>query len=222
MDKLHGPCPKLVARWAKSHIGIDGNELADEEAKRAAEGESSPLHLLPEALRKNTQLPFSIGALKQKHDKALKKKWAERWSNSPRHARISVYEPAFPFTKFAKAAKGLKRNQYNVVVQLRTNHTTLRAHLHKIKKADSEDCANCASHGRRTSESTHHFLFDCPAYRAQRQGLTNALGRNARNLQALLGTKKGLIALLRYIAATKRFVNTLGDVASFRPDYLEQ
>ncbi|KAL1746881.1 hypothetical protein HDZ31DRAFT_61821 [Schizophyllum fasciatum] len=222
MQKLHGSSPKLVARWAKSHIGIHGNELADEEAKRAAEGESSPDHLLPDILRTSARLPYSISALKQKHNKDLRNKWKERWNSSPRHARIHVYEPAFPFTKFTKIARGLKRNQHNVVVQLRINHIPLRAYLHKVRKADTADCPSCATHGRHVSETTHHFLFDCPAYRTQRQGLTNMLGRHARNFRTLLGTKGGIIALLRYIAHTKRLTNIYGDVASFRPDYLEE
>ncbi|KAL1744648.1 hypothetical protein HDZ31DRAFT_38160, partial [Schizophyllum fasciatum] len=108
------------------------------------------------------------------------------------------------------------------IVQLRTNHIPLRAYLHKIHKAETGDCPSCASHGRHVDETTHHYLFDCPTYRTQRQGLTNALGRNARNLRTLVGTTKGIIALLRYIAGTKRLIHIFGDVASFRPDFLER
>ncbi|KAL1751442.1 hypothetical protein FB107DRAFT_192407, partial [Schizophyllum commune] len=95
---------KLTARWAKSHIGIAGNERADEEAKKAAQGESSPDRLLPELLRSGTRLPYSTSALKQRHNARLKKRWSARWNDSPRHARVKVYEPAFPFTKFITAS----------------------------------------------------------------------------------------------------------------------
>ena len=67
--------PPLTARWAKSHIGIAGNERADEEAKKAAQGESSPDRLLPELLRSGTRLPYSTSALKQRHNARLKKRY---------------------------------------------------------------------------------------------------------------------------------------------------
>ncbi|KAL1733151.1 hypothetical protein EV714DRAFT_178472, partial [Schizophyllum commune] len=51
IDELKGPSPKLTARWAKSHVGIAGNERVDEEAKKAAQGESSPRRALPPLLR---------------------------------------------------------------------------------------------------------------------------------------------------------------------------
>ena len=119
-------------------------------------------------------------------------------------------------------SKGLRRNQHNAVIQLRIGHIPLQAYLHKIKKADSEDCPACLSHGRHTAETVHHYLFDCPAYRAQRERVSRALGRDARNKHILLGTKKGLVAILRYMADTKRFTNIFGDVSAFRQDYTEE
>ncbi|TRM60968.1 hypothetical protein BD626DRAFT_352158, partial [Schizophyllum amplum] len=95
-----GRSPKVTARWAKSHIGIEGNEAVDEEAKKAAQGGSSPWRHLPAFLHHNHPLPHSISSLKQNHNADLKAKWAERWQKSERHARIAVYEPRFPFTKF--------------------------------------------------------------------------------------------------------------------------
>ncbi|TRM56799.1 hypothetical protein BD626DRAFT_413110, partial [Schizophyllum amplum] len=92
----------------------------------------------------------------------------------------------------------------------------------RIKKTESDDCAHCQSHGRHVPETVHHFLFDCPAYIAPRHRLVSTLGRDARNQRALLGTKKGITALLHYVASTKRLVNIFGDVSVFRPAYLEK
>jgi ribonuclease HI len=40
----------LTIRWTAGHIGIDGNELVDEEAKKAAKGQSSEPSSLPRIL----------------------------------------------------------------------------------------------------------------------------------------------------------------------------
>ena len=42
----------LTIRWTAGHEGLEGNELADEEAKEAAKGHTSETKLLPSYLRK--------------------------------------------------------------------------------------------------------------------------------------------------------------------------
>jgi len=56
--------------WILGHSGVKGNKKVDEEAKRAARGDSSPQHMLPPILRR--QLPRSRAALNQKHHEDLK------------------------------------------------------------------------------------------------------------------------------------------------------
>jgi hypothetical protein len=58
------------------HEGIEGNEAADKEAKRAAEGHSSDKHTLLPCLRKPLQIN-SAAVKRTFHDK-LKKEWADK------------------------------------------------------------------------------------------------------------------------------------------------
>ncbi|KAL1728304.1 hypothetical protein EV714DRAFT_215422 [Schizophyllum commune] len=98
----------------------------------------------------------------------------------------------------------LRRSQYNVLVQIRIGHIGLNAHLHKKKLVDSPNCPSCMARGDATRETLRHFLFECPSYRAERVVLTQALGRDARNLEAIFHERKGMYALLRYVGRTRR------------------
>jgi ribonuclease HI len=60
---------KLRVRWISTHSEVMGNERADAEAKRAAQGLSSLAHMLPPVL--HNSIPHSATALKQDHLKGL-------------------------------------------------------------------------------------------------------------------------------------------------------
>jgi ribonuclease HI len=52
LQKIKGKKYSLTFRWTAGHLGIPGNEEADEEAKKAAEGASLDPANLPKSLRK--------------------------------------------------------------------------------------------------------------------------------------------------------------------------
>ncbi|EJD40023.1 hypothetical protein AURDEDRAFT_70675 [Auricularia subglabra TFB-10046 SS5] len=89
----------------------------------------------------------------------------------------------------------------SIIVQLQIGHAPLNRHLHRIKKHDHATCDACGA----APESVRHFLLECPAYNPQRQRMMLALGRGYDRLDALLSTRTGIAATLKYAAATGRF-----------------
>ncbi|KAF8954627.1 hypothetical protein BDZ97DRAFT_1598392, partial [Flammula alnicola] len=98
---------KMELRWISAHSEVEGNEKADELAKEAAQGESSPIEDLPSILRKT--LPASASAEKQAYVSEIKAMWAQQWELSPRRIRMEQMDKEFPFTKFRKSQNSFTR-----------------------------------------------------------------------------------------------------------------
>lgn len=201
------PNYSLRLAWISGHSEVEGNELVDEEAKKAAERKSatSPPGELPGYLRVSS-LPYSSSALKQKYRADLKELWRAQWKKSPRSLKMKKYDPSLPPIKFHKEVTSFTRAQTSLLVQLRTGHSPLYHFLYRIKKVDSPICPQC----HLAEETLHHYLFECPAYRNQHHYMSQKLGRKATSLKYIFGD--GVHILLRFIGKTGRFRDIYGDL----------
>ena len=201
-------------QWVPGHAQIAGNEAVDAEAKRAAEGETSPANLLPPELRKGRSpatpicLPFNKAALKQAHNDKLKKDIMDDFMLSARGARLRCIDPSLPSNKFTALVDSLPRRHTSALVQLRTGHTPLNHHLARIGKVPSPACARCGA----AYKTVHHYVLMCPAYQKERSILRWKVGSRKMNLSSLLTERSALKELLRYLARTQRFTQVFGDL----------
>jgi ribonuclease HI len=209
ITQKRGTRVKMKIQWSSGHDGIEGNEKADEEAKKAAEGDTSPEEDLPKFLTKKP-LPASISALRQRYNEKLIMRWKERWNSSPRKTRTERYEKKMPTCKFLEKTNSLTRRQTSLLVQLRTGHLPLNQYLYRINRSDTPLCPTC----KQERESVTHFLLDCPTYKRERYLMRLAVGPNSRNFQFLLGEKKGMEETLQFIGRTGRLKPTFGEVNS--------
>jgi ribonuclease HI len=145
-------------RWTPSHAGVEGNEKADAEAKKAAQGQSSSDSHLPKSCR--GILPRSKAAAKQSFQKKLKDEASTAFAKSPRFARMHKIDPSMPSPQYLNSIASLPRRHASVITQLLTGHVLLNRHLHKIGKSTSPKCPSCPDR----DESVHHFLLVCPAH----------------------------------------------------------
>jgi ribonuclease HI len=88
------PTAEVTVRWVPGHKGIEGNKLANMEAKRAATGDSSTWRSLPALLQKT--LPISTSAAKCEYKDSTKREAAAHLAKSKRYPRLSAIDSTVP------------------------------------------------------------------------------------------------------------------------------
>ena len=137
-------------RWVPGHSDIEGNEKADALAKAAAKPLITPIELIG--------VSPSVGKL------AIRE-WARsahlfRWKAEKqcRQAKINITD--LPKLSMSKWYLSLNRGDARLLSCILTGHCFLNRHLFLLKLVPDKKCDTC----RRTDETLHHFLSECPKY----------------------------------------------------------
>lgn len=123
--------------WVPSHVGIVGNEKADEAADIAHNIEMPPRNLLTAK-----DLLTQMGKYLKNREKI---KW-NRNANNKLLANLRI--------PFCPAPVMLNKYQQKIINRLRVGHTNL-THVHKINKSDPPSCTLCGE------ELTVQHIFSC-------------------------------------------------------------
>jgi ribonuclease HI/exonuclease III len=194
---------KLTIRWVAGHEGVEGNEMADLEAKAAARGTQSDKRLLPPYLRRT--LPTNPNAVKQNFTVKLNTKRKEQWKTSYRGQLMAKIDASTPSNKFIDAISHseISRSSASLITQMRINHVPVNTYLFRFKKVDSTRCPACGS----DAEDVPHFLLTCPGYAHERWALAQKVRKHKKaiDVKELLGDPKLFTALATYIEDTHRF-----------------
>jgi len=193
---------RITVRWTAGHSGIEGNEKADAEAKRAAEGNSSNKAELPRYLKK--KLKKSISALRQTYSDGVNKEWNEKWRTSERYNRFQTSDTLPPHsTKYLKLISDhrIPKKMASLIFQLRSGHVPLNGYLFRFKKTESARCPACGD----PKETVEHFLLRCPAYAHERWTIREFINEGIPKAEKLLSDPKAIFPLINFIHATGRF-----------------
>ena len=162
--------------WVPAHVGIQGNELADSEAK-AVITKDILFHYIP------------VSDMKSAIRKHVKKKWQERWSSLDNNRKYRSIRNSI--TRWSSSYQKDRRTEI-ILSRLRIGHTHL-THKFLLEGSDAPECARC-----NTALSVEHILVHCPNYLAQRHrfNLFN------KSLSELLNDEADVPALVGFLKAT--------------------
>ena len=140
---------QVIFCWVPAHVGIDGNEAADSEARNAANLECAQMFGIPHSDMK--------GPIKS----YIFRKWQERWE-SPLLANNKKYKKVRSTIDFWPSSCHPNRRYEKVLTRLRIGHTRL-THKFLLGRGDAPECDHC-----RTLLTVEHILVHCGKYRDKR------------------------------------------------------
>jgi hypothetical protein len=173
-------------------MGIEGNDLVDTEAKKAATNPTLSHAYNYEPLK----------SARVRHIKTMaKKQWQTVWNRNTKTATALRRVMKGRHAKIGPSLYNEINNRYGaaMIAQPRTGHCGLNRYLHRFSLRNSPYCQ--CGYGKETGE---HYLLECRNHRDQRKKLRNEVGRGKMRMEALLGDPKIIKHTLDYIKETGR------------------
>ena len=136
----------VVFAWIPSHVGIDGNDMADELAKESLSAD----------VASNFKLPYQD--YKHKTRLFIRSKWEEDWSKQI-HNKLHHIKPKIKPRDFMP----MTRRDSVIYTRIRIGHTAL-THKFLLSGDEKPFCVGCD-----TDFTIKHILTDCAAYTDMRK-----------------------------------------------------
>ena len=188
----------LTLRWVPSHLGIEGNEVADDWAKRAAEDQGD---FVPRAYLRETSFAHTAGRVTEARLAGVSS-WLVDHVN--RRRRYSPQKGQKLRKELRHQRKALAGRYY----QLLSGHAATGDYwCRRVHKLPSDRCWWCGQDERQTRR---HLFVHCAAWRPQIQELWKEVGKRcgwkhprAPRVALLFGDERATKAVLPFLRKTR-------------------
>ncbi|RDB27809.1 putative RNA-directed DNA polymerase from transposon BS [Hypsizygus marmoreus] len=174
-------------QWCPGHTDVKGNERADEEAKEGALLWQPRFVTLTHAMRRSKA--------------RVLEKWTDVWRRTPPTGGFGIANRFPPAWKPKDHVTSTPREVFGRLTQCRTRHAFIGEYYAKFVPTESVECPCGVDY-----QTRQHIITECPRYGAHRHILTKDFPEP--DLPELLGTKKGLEALAKFLAKSGAFTKT--------------
>ena len=186
------PTIKIKLIWIPGHSEIQGNDRADEEAKKAAIETSQTI--FPYKLLKSARITQVM--------KEATAQWQKEWENKSSTGRqlqhITKYHHAKAESKYYAGIES--KRTASTMAQLRSGHCGLNRYLHRFNLRHSPYC-ECGQ----GKEIVEHYLLECRRYKPERKELREKVKSGKMRVDRLLGDPQLVKCTMEYVAKTRRF-----------------
>lgn len=176
---------QIVLQWIPSHIGLYGNEVADQLARLAVSDNSENIYILP-----------SYTELLPKYNKMYYDHWREYFDERSRtkgiwYKIIQSQPPRLPWFM-----GDICRKHVVIAHRLRSGHMPLKKFAFCMGKVPSPNCETCNK-----PEDVYHVLMECVRNQTERQNILRKLDANIEDIgmfQSILCNPNSKEALMVY------------------------
>lgn len=155
VSRLQRSGVSVTLMWVPAHIGVTGNELADQHAKKAVDQPGVEMHI-----------KYSKAEMKCITKVKIRQKWQELWDKG--HTGRHLYN----IQKTVGRGRSTHRStqEEDIISRMRIGHTGLNNIMFLIKKHVDGKCSDCGN-----PETPEHVVESCTRHLDERQELSKCL-----------------------------------------------
>ncbi len=205
----------IELHWIPAHINIDGNEWADNEAKKATGWREREVHGKKtagvdtnETAQRSVIQTRMISTVKTAIRAYAMEQWAIEWANEKRGGILREIQPT-PSKQIQLLHSRVKRAKTSLITQIRTEKIGLKAFLYSrwVPGVEEEIC-ECGAR-----QTARHILHECRLFSKKRR---EWWAEERRKVKFGVITHKDMLTKPRYASMAADFMRSTGLIGQYQ------